>query len=197
MTAFDTPEPVPHPPQFAEAGFTVHDDGRVTYTPGHFGAKLGFLLVSLAVLAFGVWAIWDPMSTLLLGESATGRVVRIVRSDPGEADRVIRYRQAIAAGGFGTRFTYFVAVEDDRGERDVYRLAVGSRQRPYEVGGSTPANINERFTVIYRPGGKLAYGLYHHRTWAFGVGFLFVGAILTLCAVPTLWAVGRPIEVDP
>jgi hypothetical protein len=193
----ESPQKTPHPPQFTEPQFRVAADGRVFYTPDKFWPKLAFLLGSLLILAFGLGLAWDPLTTLLFGEKATARVVRIVRSDPGEEDRVIRFRQPIEAGGPGTSFAYFVAVETPAGERRELRLGVGSRGSPYEVAAGTAANINEEFEVIYRPGEDIAYGLYHHRTWAFGAGFVFVGGLLTICAIPTLRAVGREIEVDP
>ena len=187
----------PRPPQFDGPEFHTDADGQVWYTPGHFKSKLAFLFASLAVVAVGLWMVWDPARALLLGERGVGRVVRIEREEPGAPPEVIRYRRPIAAGTEATRFDYYVAVERPGGERREFRLAVGSRREPYEVAAGTAANVNEQFDVIYDPAGTVAYGLFHHRTWAFGAGFLFTGGLLTLCAVPTVLAVNKPIAVDP
>jgi hypothetical protein len=177
---YDGPEP------------TIHKtaDGKLVHIPDNAGPKLGFVVFALLVFAFGVWTIWDPAARLLFGERAVGRVSEIIRSEPGSPPQVIRYRQPIAEGTDNTRFQYWVTVPDADGEERVLRLGVGSLRSAY-------ANINDEFTVIFSTADDIAYGLLHHRTWAFGVGFLFVGCLLLLVAVPTYLAVGKPIEIDP
>ena len=165
-------------------------DGRWYHTPRSFGPKLAFLIGSLLVVALGTWIVWDPLMALVAGERGAARVVQITRFEPGQEPRRIRHRQTIPEGTHHTRFDYTVEVITAEGDVRTLRLAVGSARVAY-------ANINDEFEVIFREGAEHAYGLHHHRTWAFGIGFLFVGGVLTLCAVPTLLAVGKPIEIDP
>jgi len=165
-------------------------DGHWFHVPHRFGAKLVFLLFSLAMLALGVWFIYPPLSRWLGGQKAMARVVEILKEEPGQPPERIRYRKEIPEGSYLTTFTYTVAVPQPEGGRDEFTMAVGSKREPY-------ANVNDEFKIIYFDGEDHAYGLLHHRTWAFGVGFLFIGTLLTLCAVPTLLAVGKPILIDP
>lgn len=166
------------------------EDGNWYYTPQYFAMKLGFLLFSLLILALGTWLIEPPLSRWLIGQTAKARVVEIFREEPGQEGERIRYRKEIHEGSHLTSFNYTVVVRTPEGGRKRLTMAVGSRRQPY-------ANVNDEFSVIYFADEDHAYGLAHHRTWAFGVGFLFVGAVLTLCAVPTLLAVGKPILIDP
>jgi len=166
------------------------EDGYWAHYPHRFLLKALFLVFSLALLTLGAWLIEPPLSRWLRGETATARVVEIIREHPGVSVERIRYRKSIPEGSHRTTFTYKVAVPRPEGGRDEYTMAVGSRRTPY-------ANVNDEFRIIYNPGEDHAYGLLHHRTWAFGVGFLFIGSLLTLCAVPTLLAVGKRILIDP
>lgn len=171
---------------------TIHQgkDGNWYHVPHRRGLKLLFLVFSLCMFLLGCVLIYAPLARWICGETANARVVEILREEPGRDPERIRYRKEIREGSHLTTFTYTVAVPRGEGGRDEYTVAVGSRREAY-------ANVNDRFKVIYFPGDDHAYGLPHHRTWAFGVGFLFIGGLLTLCAVPTLLAVGKPILIDP
>jgi hypothetical protein len=166
------------------------ESGDWVYVPDHRLLKTLFLLFSLALLVLGAWLIEPPFTRWVRGETATARVVEILREEPGKEPERIRYRKEIPEGTHLTTFTYTVAVPRPEGGRETFVMAVGSKREPY-------ANVNDEFRIIYFEGDDHAYGLLHHRTWAFGVGFLFIGGLLTLCAVPTLLAVGRPILIDP
>lgn len=157
-----------------------------------FWRKLLFLLFSLAILVVAVWEIWGPFSRLLLGERAEARVVRVERDSPGEPTEVIRVRREIEEGDYalGTTFRHFVEVLDAEGNPQVVEMAVASRQTPYAL-------VNDTFTVIYFSDGEYAYGLWHHRSWAFGLTLL----LLAVTFVPLSWylfhLVGKPIPIDP
>jgi hypothetical protein len=166
------------------------EDGNWYHFPHRFGLKVGFLLFSLFILAVGIWFIKDPAARFFFGERAQARVTEIHRTEADGQQEVIRYRKTIPEGSHLTRFTYTVIVEYQDGSNKKMDLAIGSLRNPTE-------NVNDEFEVIFFPEEDYAYGLFHHRTWAFGVGFLFVGSLLTLCAVPTLLAVGKPILIDP
>jgi hypothetical protein len=166
------------------------EDGHWYHYPHRFGLKLAFLIFSLLVLALGVLVIWDPAVRFFQGERATVRVTQILREEPDGTREIIRYRKEIPEGDYLTSFSYTVSYEQPDGSSKEMTLAVGSRRNAY-------ANVNDEFEVIFFPDEDYCYGLFHHRTWAFGVGFLFVGGLLTLAAVPTLYMVGRPILIDP
>jgi hypothetical protein len=175
-------------------------DGRVISTepgkpdvfiPGHFWWKLFYVIFSLALTALGGWMIADPLMRLVAGEMSEGRVVRLVRTQPGVEDQVIRYRKPIEEEMYTVIYQHYVAVkkQDGAGE-SIMRLGVDSAKQPY-------ANVNDTMQVIYFPGDDVAFGMWHHRTWAFGAGYLSVGLILSMLSINTLIMVGRPIEIDP
>jgi len=166
------------------------EDGNWYHYPNHPVIKTIFLLLSLCVLALGVWVIWEPAARFFVGERATAKITQIVRDDPEDGREVIRYRKTIEEGSHLTDFSYEVTVGDGNNQAKKMQLAVGSKQNAY-------ANVNDEFEVIYFADEDHAYGLFHHRTWAFGAGFLFVGLVLTATAIPTLYMVGKPIKIDP
>ncbi|MFP4358135.1 MAG: hypothetical protein ACLFSZ_06835 [Puniceicoccaceae bacterium] len=159
------------------------------YVPGHFWVKLGYVIFSLLILAFGIWLLWEPAARLLFGETSEARIAYIVRTEPGEPDRTIRYAKDIPEGHHTVVYQHYVAVEDEDGEQAVMRLAVDSARKPY-------AKVNDIVRVVHFAEDHAAFGLFHHRTWAFGLGFLFVGIILSMLSINTLWAVGKPIAID-
>jgi len=159
------------------------------YVPGHFMAKMGFVVLSLVILAFGIWLLWAPTTRLLFGETSEARIAYIVRTEPGVADRTIRYAKDIEEGHHTVVYQHFVAVEDEKGEQSVMRLAVDSARKPY-------ARVNDVVKVVHFAEDDAAFGVFHHRTWAFGLAFFFVGAMLSMLSINTLWAVGKPIVID-
>jgi hypothetical protein len=173
-----------------EANIARGDDGQWYYTPDKFGLKLAFLIASLFIILLGGVLGWDPAVRYLFGERDTARIARIVREEPGQTTEVIRYRKQVPEGDHLTRFTYIVAVDREDGSTKEMTLAVGSRRNAY-------ANVNDDVEIIYFRHEDHAYALYQHRTWSFSIGFLFVGFVLTACAIPTLLAVGKPILIDP
>ncbi|MGC9450186.1 MAG: hypothetical protein ACP5I4_01955 [Oceanipulchritudo sp.] len=72
----------------------------------------------------------------------------------------------------------------------VFELGVASRQTPYAL-------VNERVRVAYFIDHDIAYGVFHHRTWAFGVSLLFMGLTFVPMAVFLVRMVGRRIPIDP
>ena len=165
-------------------------DGDWYHYPNRFALKVVFLLVSFAILGLGTWLIWDPAARFFTGTRAMVRVTEILREEPGGEQEVIRYRKDIPEGDHLTKFTYTVTYEPPEGGSRELTMAVGSIRNAYNI-------VNDEFEVIFFEDEDYAYGLFHHRTWAFGVGFLFVGGLLTIAAIPTLYMVGRPIKIDP
>lgn len=172
-----------------EANIGKAADGRWYYTPDKYFAKLAFLIGSLVLTAVGVALIWDPTVRYFFGEQESARITRIERYEPDKEPQLIRYRKEITEGDYYTRFTYTATVDRDDGSSVDYTLAIGSRRNAF-------ANVNDDVEIIYFAGEDHAYQLYEHRTWSFGIGFLFVGLLLTACAVPTLLAVGKPMLID-
>jgi hypothetical protein len=166
------------------------DDGNWYHYPNHPIMKLVFLLFSLSILALGVWCIWEPAARFFNGKRDTAKVTRIIRTEPGKDPEIIRYRKDIPEGEYFTKFSYEVTVGDGNKTAKVMTLGVGSKRNAY-------ANWGDEVEVIYFEKDDYAYGLFHHRTWAFGAGFLFVGLVLTITAIPTLYMVGKPIKIDP
>jgi len=160
------------------------------HVPGHFWVQVAYVLFSLSIVAFGTWLIWAPLSRLVAGEISESKVVHIVRTEPGVPDQTIRFARDIPEQEHTVRFQHFVAVEDEEGRRHVMRLGVDSARQPY-------ARVNEIVKVIHFPDDTVAFGLLHHRTWAFGAGYLAVGFILSMLSINSLWAVGKPIVIDP
>jgi len=165
------------------------EDGNWYHYPTLFIPKLLFLFFSIAMTAVGTLLIWDPAVRGIFGEKGVARLIEIRREEPGQEDEIIRYRKNVEEGSHLSRFYYTIALETKEGGVQHMDLAVASIRNPY-------AKVNDSIDVIYFKGEKHAYALYHLRTWAFGVGFLFVGVILLACAVPTLLAVGKPILID-
>jgi hypothetical protein len=175
-------------------------DGRVfgengepdVFIPGHLFPKVGFLVFSVLILLLGLWDLWGPASSVLFGEVSESRVAYMVRHSPGQADEVIRVRREIKEGDYGyeTVFRHFVEVIDRNSRVQTFELAVASRQTPYAL-------VNERVRVAYFPGATHAYGIYHHRTWAFGVSLLFMGMTFLPMAIFLVRMVGKPIPIDP
>ncbi|MGF1483354.1 MAG: hypothetical protein ACFBZ8_03200 [Opitutales bacterium] len=160
------------------------------HVPGSFAQKLVFVIFSLAILALGFWVIWAPLMRLVVGERSEGRVVRIVRVEPGVEDEIIRSSRDISEQSHTVQFQHYVAVEREDGTEHVMRMGVDSARKPY-------AKVNDTFTVIHFPDDEFAFGAFHHRTWAFGAGYLSVGFILSLLSIHTLIMVGRKIPIDP
>ena len=173
-----------------EANMSQGDDGKWYYTPDKFVPKLLFLIGSVLIVILGIVLGWDPATRWAFGERSDAHVTRIVREEPDQDPEIIRYRKTIPEGDHLTRFTYTVGVEQESGQTKEMTLAVGSRRNTF-------ANVNDSMEVVYFQDEDHAYQLFEHRTWAFGIGFFVIGAILTACAIPTLYAVGKPILIDP
>jgi hypothetical protein len=195
------PQPEPEPPthrvppeerpNLDGRAFTTEPGKPDVYIPGHFWWKLTFVIFSLLLTALGAWMIYDPLIRLVAGEIGEGRVVRLVRTQPGVEDQVIRYRKPIEEEMYTVIYQHYVAVKNKEGAGEtIMRVGVDSAKQPY-------ANVNDVIKVVYFPGDEVAFGLWHHRTWAFGAGYLSVGLILSMLAINTLIMVGRPIEIDP
>lgn len=178
----------------------INRDGRIFgengepdyFVPGQFGIKLAFFIASLLIFAFGVWDLWGPLSRSLRGERATGRIVYLVRQTPGEADETIRIRRDIKEGDYAydSIFRHFVEVPFPDGSSKIFQLAVASRQTPYAL-------VNDRVRVAFHPEDDFAYGIRHHRTWAFGCGFILVGSTFVIISGFLLRMVGKKIYIDP
>jgi hypothetical protein len=160
------------------------------YVPGWFWPKLAFFLFALLVFTFGVVLLWPPMSRLLVGEVERGRIVRLVVTQPGAEDQIYRYRREFDEQGQAVIFQHYIAVEREDGTQQIMRMGVDSRKLPY-------ANVNDEVKVAFFKGDDYAFGVHHHRTWAFGAAYTVVGLVFLVCGIPMLLAVGKPIEVDP
>ena len=190
--------------EFPKSNPVVHErpnhDGRVfgengepdVFIPGNFWGSLAFFIFSCAMTVFGLWDMWEPSSRFVFGEVSEARVVQILRQSPGEADEVIRIRRVIKEDEFShsTVFRHYVEVIDADGSPQILQMAVASRRVPYAL-------INETFDVAYFPGGQYAYGILHHRTWAFGLAFTLMGGTLMALSWHILSMVGKPIIIDP
>ncbi len=163
---------------------------RDYFIPRLFVPKLMYLLLTLGLSAVGIWFIWAPAGALFFGETGEARVTRLVREQPGEVSETIWFAREIKEQPHTVTFRHFVEVVGEDGIARQFRMGVDSRRRPY-------ASPNDTFKVAYHPDGDYAFGLYHHRTWAFGAGFLTVGFILTCVAVFMLINVGKKVYIDP
>lgn len=196
MNAPHTPTgtiPMSDTPRINRDGRVFGENGEPDYfIAGHFGMKLAFFIASLLIMAFGVWDLWGPLSRSLFGQRATGRVVYLVRQSPGETDETIRIRREIKEGdyAYATLFRPFVEVPFADGSSKIFQLAVASRQTPYAL-------VNERVRVAFYPQDDVAYGIRHHRTWAFGCGFVMVGSTLVIISCFLLRMVGKKNYIDP
>ncbi|MFP4353254.1 MAG: hypothetical protein ACOCVJ_02570 [Verrucomicrobiota bacterium] len=180
------------------------NETRPNYDGRHFGRdgepdyflvggripKILYMLLTFVLTGIGVWFLWDPAAALLFGETGDARVTRLVREQPGEENQTIWFAREIKEQEHTVTFRHFVEVVDAEGVARQFRMGVDSRRKPYAL-------PNDRFRVAYFPDGEYAFGIYHHRTWAFGAGFLTVGGILNCVAVFMVMSVGKKITIDP
>ena len=90
--------------------------------------KLIFVLVGLALIAGGIWMLYQRSDTSLLGERAEGTVVRLIeKAEPGETPVIYPFFKFKAENGK----TYTV------------KGGVGSNPAAYTVG--------EKLSVVYDP----------------------------------------------
>ncbi len=172
-------------------GRTPGRDGQPdVYIPGGFWPKLFFVIFSATMTLVGIWALWDPGIRYFTGERAEARVTRIVRTEPGMPDQVIRVRREFEEQGHTVDFIHYVEIIDAEGRPHDLMMGVNSQNQPY-------AQFNDLFEVVYFPGENVAFGLFHHRTWAFGAALTSIGGTLLMVSVYILWFVGKPIEIDP
>ena len=180
-------------PRINHDGRIFGEDGKPDYfIPGSFIPKLCFVIFSFALLAVGLWLLWDPAERLLFGETAEARVSRIVQKEPGKPDRTIRLKREIKGDdtNFNLVFEHYAEVPRDDGTVREYRIGVDARTQPHHL-------VNDEFKVIFHPQDSFAYILYDHRTWGFGFGFLFMGLTFVPLSLYLLYMVGKPIEIDP
>ncbi len=166
------------------------DGERDYFIPGLLIPKVVYLVFTLALTGVGIWFLWDPAGALLFGETGEARVTRLVREQPGTEDQTIWFAKDIEEQPHTVTFRHFVEVVDKEGVAHQFRMGVDSRSRPY-------AMPNDTFDVAYFPDGEYAFGLYHHRTWAFGAGFFSVGFILNCIGVFLVMNVGKKVYIDP
>ncbi|MGF1448577.1 MAG: hypothetical protein ACFB20_04085 [Opitutales bacterium] len=160
------------------------------HIPGSFPQKVLFVLFALGLTAVGAWIMWAPLARWVGGETSEARVVRIVRSEPGKDDEVIRYKKEIKEQAYTVTFQHFVAVQNEDGTEHIMRLGVDSAKKPY-------VSVNDALTVVHYPEDEVAFELASQRTWAFGVGYVSVGGILCMLSINSLLMVGRKIAIDP
>ena len=138
----------------------------------------------------GFWMLWAPTTAVLGGSIEEARVSRIVRSAPGLPDQVIRIRREPRDESHTITFRHYVEVVLPDDTTREFRMAVDSRRKPY-------ASVNDTFRVAFLPEGEVAFGVFHHRTWAFGAGFVGMGVTLLALSGYLLAQVGRPVVIDP
>ena len=166
------------------------EGGRRFHVPGSFTLKAIFLAFGLGVFSIGLLFLWDPVGRLLFGQTASARVVAIVKKTPGTGDVTYRYRRQFPRErDRSITFQHFVSVRHN-GEQRILRLGVDSRVEPY-------ANINDRITICFYPEDDYAFAKYHLRSYGMGVLYFAVGLAFVGSGIPMLLAVGRPIEIDP
>lgn len=174
-----------------------HAEAEAEYhVPGHFWPKMIFLLSSFVFLAFGFSLLWPPLSRVVFGETSEARVVYIEKREPGKEDVTYRYRRSYEReaelNDYSLTFRHYVAVEAENEREKVLRLAIDTRVQPLPE-----ANVNDTVVVSYFPDGDIAYAKFYTRTWAFGVAYCAFGVLLLGIGVPMVWAVGKPIKIDP
>lgn len=166
------------------------DGERDYFVPGLLIPKICYLIFTIALTGVGIWFLWDPAGALLFGETGEARVTKLVREQPGEQDQTIWFAREFKGEGHTVVYRHHVEVVDSEGVARQFRMGVDSRDKPY-------AKPNDTFDVAYFPDGEYAFGLFHHRTWAFGAGFFTVGFMLLCIAVFLLASVGKKIYIDP
>jgi hypothetical protein len=187
-------------PSLPDTTERINHDGRVFgengepdyFIPGDFIPKLFFVILAFAMPGVGIWLLWDPTVRLFFGETTEARVSRIVQSEPGKPDEIIRLKRPIEAeqSNFNLTFAHYVEVPLDDGTVKEYRIGVDARTEPHFL-------VNDSFDVIFFPEENVAYGLFHHRTWAFGFGFLLMGLTFVPLSLYLLYMVGKPVYIDP
>lgn len=162
-----------------------------------FGAvvpKLVYLACSLLVTALGALYLWEPLGALLLGEHVEARVAEIRVVEPGQPERVFKYRRVYPPeNNLAITFQHYVAIAVG-GQPVLHRISVDSRRAPIPT-----YNVNDKVKVAYRPGDPrhLAYVYSDARTWGFGALFGTIGLTMLVTAVPMLLATRRPVVIDP
>jgi len=165
-------------------------DGSYYHKPRSFWLKLLYLIAGFGVLSVGINDLWGPAGRAFYGLSGDARVVRIEKVIPGAKTEVYRYRRDFAdERDRSITFQHYVAVEENGQER-VMRLGVDSRVKPY-------ANVNDVIEVAYYEDDAFAFAKWHARSWGMGIFYAVIGFSFVATGVPMLFAVGRPILIDP
>ena len=162
------------------------------YTPSDFWPKLIFLVAGIVVLVFGLSFMIEPANRLLFGEYGKAKVAMIVRTEPGEQDQTIRYRKKFdVESNMAVHFQHWVSINVDGSPR-LYRLGVDSRREPYLA-------VNDSVDIVYYPDEEdgLAFAPKQARTWGIGLLYVTIGLSFTIGGIPMLYAVGKPIRIDP
>ena len=178
----------------------INHDGRVFgkdgepdyFIPDGYTPKLLFVIFAFVFFGMGLWLLWDPAIRLFYGETEEARVSKIIRKEAGMDDQIIRTRREIKPeeSNFSLFYEHYVEVPMKDGTTKEFRMGVDARTEPHN-------NVNDTFEVIFFPDDDVAYGLYHHRTWAFGLGFLFMSVTFIPLSLTLLFMVGKPIYIDP
>lgn len=168
-------------------------DGQV-FIPGHFVPKAIYLGLSLIVFAIAVWFAWEPLSRMWFGETTTARVSEIHVNEPGQPKRIHRYRIAYEPHkNFRVTYEHYVTINID-GRPELFRISADARRKPPDG-----LFVNDRVEVAYFPDdpARLAFAYGQIRTWGAAALFGALGLSMLATSIPLLWAVGKPIAIDP
>ncbi len=164
--------------------------GTLYHVPRSLPVKILNLLTGLLILGFGFSFLWEPGGRFLFGNTAEGRVVRVVKSIPGKEDISYRYRREYEPErDRAITFKHFVEVLRG-GETRVMQIGVNSRVSPV-------LNVNDRVRVSFYDDDEYAYETWALRSWGIGILYIIVGLSFAGFGLPMLLAVGKPIEIDP
>lgn len=165
-----------------------------TYRFGHLVPKLVYLGFSIAVTWFGAAFLWEPLGAMLHGHTVEARVAEIRVVEPGQPDRVFRYRRDYPPeSNLAITFQHHVTIMMDD-HPVLHRISVDSRKTPVPAYG-----VNDKIKVAYRPDDprRIAYVIGDARTWGAGGLFTAIGLTMLATAVPMLLATRRPVIIDP
>lgn len=164
------------------------------YVPGDRLPKWLYLGASLLVFGFGFLFLWEPLDRMWFGLTTEARIAEIRVVEPGQPDRVYRYRRAYPTEpNLAVTFQHYVSLNIDN-RPVLFRLSVDSRKAPV-----TFYNVNDTVQVAYHPADprRLAFAVANARTWGAGALITLVGLVMLATAVPMVRAIGKPIEIDP
>ena len=162
------------------------------YVPGHAGTKALMTALGLAISALGLFELSGPFCAWTSGGRTVGEIVKVVRTAPGETDRVFNTPGTVERDRNPRAvFWHYIEFQTADGANHVAKLTSASSSRPiYSVG--------EQIRIAPVPGSPdLAVPLYDLRTWVFGGVFTGLGLFVSAIFGVLLRRCRDPIPVPP